>query len=462
MSNGTGVRHSFGRMVLLAACTSLGPLSLNLYLPSVPAVQQQFGASVAQVQTTVSLALLAFGLGLVLLGPLTERHGRRPCLLGGLLLSIAGSAAAALAPTLQMLAFARVLQSIGCALTFISARSIVADVSPQEQLPRQVAQMTMIMLVVQMGAPLLGNLIISVGGWRGVHYFGAVLAFTLFTGVALAQPETLPISHRAGPGRSIAQFLRPTTVVLARPGFLFLLLQVGLLYSAYPAFLSIAPHLMVGTFGRPPTEFAYYYAFLPLGYFAGNAFVLKLGSRFGQHRLVFSGALFAACSCLLGLALMALGIRHPLALFIPAGAMLNFGLGLALPTVSARAVTQSSPNTGSGWGLVGCAQQAMAALAVQSLGLFSADSPYPVLAPSTPSGEQLKGSSTRSDGANSRVEVSKSRVKNSGSFKEISTTSRWRAASRCRRSTEVSAAECSRPRVGWPGCSTYWFSTPAE
>jgi DHA1 family bicyclomycin/chloramphenicol resistance-like MFS transporter len=373
------LRLRFGNMALLAGCTSLGPLSLNLYLPSIPAVQTHFGATVAEVQSTVSLALLAFGLGLVLLGPLTERYGRRPCLLGGLILFIAGSALAAVPSSLQMLALARMLQSLGCAIAFISARSIVADVSPREELPRQVAQMTMFMLVVQMGAPLLGNLIMSAGGWRAIHYFGVALAFSLLAGVVLAQPETLPAAHRAERGRSIAEFLRPTLSVLARPGFLIMLLQVGLLYSAYPAFLSIAPHLMVEAFGRPPTEFAWYFLFLPLGYFAGNAFVLKLGGGFGQHRLVAAGALFAACSCLLSLLLMALDVRHPLALFIPAGAMLNFGLGLALPTVSARAVTQSTPHIGSGWGLVGFAQQVMAAMSVQALGLFSADSPYPVL-----------------------------------------------------------------------------------
>jgi DHA1 family bicyclomycin/chloramphenicol resistance-like MFS transporter len=366
-------------MVLLAGCTALGPLALNLYLPSIPAVQMHFGASLAEVQATVSLALVAFGLGLILLGPLTERHGRRPCLLGGLTLFIAGSALAALAPSLQMLALARVLQSIGCSVSFISARSIVADVSPREELPRQVAQMTMIMLVVQMVAPLLGNMIMSAGGWRTIHYFGAALAITLLTSVALAQPETLPDSHRTAPGRPLAHFLRPTISVLARPGFLILLLQVGLLYSAYPAFVSIAPHLMVDAFGRPPTEFAYYFVFLPLGYFAGNAFVLRFGSGFGRHRLVSAGALFAMCSCLLSLALMAAGVRHPLALFIPAGAMLNFGLGLALPTVSARAVTQSSPHIGSGWGLVGFSQQVTAAISVQALGWFRVDSPYPVL-----------------------------------------------------------------------------------
>lgn len=367
-------------MVLLAACTSLGPLSLNLYLPSVPAVQEHFDATVAAVQATVSLALLAFGLGLVLLGPLTDRHGRRPCLLVGLILFIAGAAVAGLASSLQVLTLARVVQSIGCAIAFISARAIVADVSPREDLPRSVAHMTMIMLVVQMVAPLLGNLIMSAGGWRAVQFFGAALAISLLIGVALGQPETLPALQRAKPHRSVADFFRPTISVLSRPGMLILLLQAGLLYSAYPAFLSIAPHLMVGAFGRPPSEFAYYFVFLPLGYFAGNAFVLKFASKVGQHRLVSAGAWFATCSALLSVMLIALGVRHPLALFIPAGAMLNFGLGLALPTVSARAVTQSSPNIGSGWGLVGCAQQVLAAVSVQTLGLFSADSPYPVLA----------------------------------------------------------------------------------
>jgi DHA1 family bicyclomycin/chloramphenicol resistance-like MFS transporter len=369
----------FGRMVLLAACTSIGPLSLNLYLPSIPAVQVHFDGTVAQVQATVSLALLAFGLGLVLLGPLTDRLGRRPCLLGGMALFIAGSAMASLATSLQVLALARVLQSIGCAISFISARSMVADVTPRDDLPRSVAQMTMIMLTMQMVGPLLGNLIMSAGGWRAIHYSGAVLAAILLACVALAQPETLPSSNRAERTSSIALFLRPTFSVLAKPGFPILLLQAGLLYSAYPAFVSIAPHLMVEAFGRPPTEFAYYFVLLPLGYFAGNAFVLKFGRVFGQHRLVATGGLFAAGSCLLSLVLMALDVQHPLALFIPAGAMLNFGLGLALPTVSARAVTQSSPHIGSGWGLVGCAQQAAAAASVQALGLFSPDSAYPVL-----------------------------------------------------------------------------------
>jgi DHA1 family bicyclomycin/chloramphenicol resistance-like MFS transporter len=375
---GTRVKRNPGQMVLLAACTSLGPLALNLYLPSVPEVQAQFGASVADVQATVSLPLVAFGLGLVLLGPLTDRFGRRPCLLGGVALFIAGSLLGALAPGLGLLAIARVLQSIGSALAFISSRAIVADLSPGEQLARSVAQMTMLILVVQSFAPMLGNLLIATGGWRMVQSFGVALALVLLGGVALKQRETLPRAQRAAPGGAL-DLLRPTGTVLVRPGFVVLLLQVGLLYSAYPAFLSIAPHLMVEAFGRPPTEFAYYFVMLPMGYFAGNAFVLRFGRRLGQEWLIPAGTTFALLACLLCMLLMALGLRHPLALFIPAGALLNFGLGLALPTVSARAVTRSSPQVGSGWGLVGCAQQVMAAVAVQVVGLFRTDSPWPLL-----------------------------------------------------------------------------------
>jgi DHA1 family bicyclomycin/chloramphenicol resistance-like MFS transporter len=365
-------------MALLATCTSLGALTLNLYLPSVPAVQAQFDANVADVQATVSLPLVAFGLGLVLLGPLTDRFGRRPCLLGGLSLYIVGAVLAALAAGLELLAAGRVLQATGAALLFISARAVVADVSPREQLARSVAQMTMLMLVVQSIAPMLGNLVMAAGGWRAIQWFGVALGVALFASVAGLQPETLPMGQRL-PGGSPRHLLRPTFEVLMRPGLPVLLLQVGLLYSAYPAFVSIAPHLMVAAFDRPPTQFAYYFVLLPLGYFAGNAFVLRFGRSVGQDWLVATGTLFALGSILLGLVLIAAGAYHPLALFVPAGAMLNFGLGLALPTVSARAVTESSPQIGSGWGLVGCSQQVMGALAVQALGLFDTGSPYPLL-----------------------------------------------------------------------------------
>ena len=366
-------------MVLLAACTALGPLSLNVYLPGLPAVQASFAADLAAVQSTVSLPLLGFGLGLVLLGPLADRFGRRPALLWGLLLFMAGTAVAWTAPSLLLLCVGRLLASVGGAMTYITSRAVVADLTPRDQLQRSVAQMTKIMLVGQMLAPIAGNFVIAAGGWRLIQLtlllFAAWLCLLVWRGVA----ETLP-ARAAHPDAAPAPGLFAPTLALMRQGrFLLLMLQVGLLYSAYPAFVAMAPHLMIDSFHRPATEYSYYFPCLPLGYFAGNWFVLHVGQRMGHHRLILIGSAFATASCLLSLLLLSQGLWHPLALFLPAGTLVNMGMGLALPSVAARAVGETWPNTASGWGLVGFAQQLIAALSVQSLGFLQGGSPFPVV-----------------------------------------------------------------------------------
>jgi DHA1 family bicyclomycin/chloramphenicol resistance-like MFS transporter len=192
--------------------------------------------------------------------------------------------------------------------------------------------------------------------------------------------ETLqrPASEPPVTGR-LAVLLQPTLELLGRRGFVPQLLQIGLLYSAYPAFVAIAPHLMIEVFHRPPTEYGYYFALLPLGYFAGNAFVLRFSGRFDGSQLIRGGALWAGGAALLAAGLLAGALWHPLALFVPAGLLLNFGLGLALPSASARAIGHAWPNTASAWGLAGFTQQVIGACAVQLLGFFPADTPYPVL-----------------------------------------------------------------------------------
>jgi DHA1 family bicyclomycin/chloramphenicol resistance-like MFS transporter len=373
------VKVRLGQVVLLAACTAIGPLSLNIYLPSLPFVQQAFGADVASVQLSISLALLGFGLGLAVLGPLSDRFGRRPCLIGGLLLFAAGSLLAALAPNLWLLVAGRFALAVGASITFISARAVVADISPREDLPRSVAQVTVINVITQSTAPLIGNAVIALGGWRATQGLGAVVGVSLAAVVYLRQAETLQMTATAVVARTWRNFLLPTLQLLRTPGFGRVMLQVALLYCAYPAFVSTAPHLMVEAYARPATDFAYYFAFLPLGYLLGNLFVLQFGRHFREGQLIPVGTAVAVLSCVASLLLNWLGVRHPLSMFVPAGLLLNFGLGLALPAVSARAVLSAGSNVGSAWGLTGFSQQALSALAVQSLGYFSAASVYPVL-----------------------------------------------------------------------------------
>jgi MFS transporter, DHA1 family, multidrug resistance protein len=372
------VKRSFGQAALIAACTGVGPMALNLYLPSLPLVQAEFSSGISQVQTTISLALLGFGLGLVILGPLSDRHGRRASLIGGLLLFSLGSVVAMLAPSLPLLVAGRFLQSVGSALAYISARSVVSDVAPIADLPRAVAEVTLINVLVQAAAPLLGNGLISLGGWRATQLASAMLGVALAIAVFFVQPETR-VQHAVVPLRVFwSGFLSPTWKLLCRPAFVLVLLQAGLLYSAYPAFVTSAPHLMVTAFARPVQEFAWYFAFLPLGYLLGNLYVMHHRPR-SQPKLILWGTGIAMASCLVSFALLGAGVWHPLAMFVPAGLVLNFGLGLALPAVSSRAVLGSAPHMASGWGLIGFSYQVTAALVVQVLGYSGGASPYQVL-----------------------------------------------------------------------------------
>ena len=373
-------RGQWLQMVLLGSCSSLGPLALNVYLPSLPAVQAGFSGDLAAVQATVSLPLLAFGVGLVLLGPFADRYGRRSSLLIGLAAFVVGCIVAALAPTLGLLTLGRMIASFATATTFIASRAIVADLTPPDELQRSVAQITMIMLVVQMVAPILGNFVLAGGGWQAIQWVLVALGVSVFLMIRARVPETLHPDTRAAQGAApLHRLLAPTTALLRRGDFLRSMLQVGLLYSAYPAFIAIAPHLRVDAFHRPAWEYSYYYACLPLGYFAGNAFVLRYGRKLGTHRLVLLGSALGVFAAGLSLLLFARGVWHPLALFLPCGLLLNVGIGFALPSVSANAVTSAAPNTASGWGLAGFAQQAVAAVSVQALALFPDTTPFPVV-----------------------------------------------------------------------------------
>lgn len=366
---------SRGLTALLAAASSLGPVSSLMLMPALPAIRADFGDTIAATQSVISVFLIVFAIGIPLAGPLSDRYGRRPLLVGGIFVFLIGSLLGALAPTLQVLVFARALQAIGCAATATVARAVLGDLYPDWRLARALARLTLVMMTGTAISPWLGGLITESMGWHAPLALMVVLAAIIGVAAFVALPET-----RAPSGRSsFHELSEASRVVLRNRIFLGCVIDAGVIYAVYLGFISIAPHIMSEMFGEPATSFGLYLLLLSAGYFLGNMVVTRLKGHADLDRVARFGIWLQAGSAALALAFVLAGFTHPLFWFGPM-LPLAFAQGLALPHITATAVRLAPGYAGVTAGLIGFSQQAIAAAAVQGLGFVRTDTPVPALA----------------------------------------------------------------------------------
>jgi len=362
-------------LVLLAAVSALGPVATNLYLPALPAVREYFGASVAEVQATFSVSLVMFAFGILAWGPVSDRYGRRAAVIGGLAIMIAGAVVSLAARDLSWLVLGRGLQAFGTATGVVTARAIVSDLYPVDRMVRVLASLTMVAVLGNALAPVIGGLITASLGWRAI--FAVLVLAALAVGVAAWRglPETRPPGAHPPGARDMAG----TAWSLVRmPMFAGCVLQSAVVYATFLVFISLAPYVMVAALGRSPTEFGFYYLFIATGYFLGNWSVKRYMARHDLHWMVVTGVLLSAVGAVAALAFVALGLTHPLWIFVPIG-VLSYGQGLALPNVTATAVSLAPQHAGVASSTIGFLQQIIGAAAVQWMGHFPTDTALPVL-----------------------------------------------------------------------------------
>ena len=364
-----------GLQLLLAAITALGPVATNLYLPALPAVQAHFGASVAEVQATFSVSLVTFAIGLLVWGPISDRWGRRTAILAGLAIMMAGALMSVFAPSLHWLVIGRGLQAFGTATGLVTARAIVVDRHPAAGMAKQLASLTMVSVLANSLAPVAGGFLVAWFDWRSV--FVALLAAT--AAVVWFVWRRLPETGASGAHPPRSREMLATVGVLARQRlFVGCVLQCAAIYATFLVFISLLPYVMVSALHRPGTEFGFYYLFIGGGYFLGNWSVGRLGLRHDPHWMVTLGVGLTAAGSAAALAFGALGLMHPLWIFLPI-AVLAYGQGLALPNVTAAAVSLTPRHAGVASSLVGFLQQMIGAACVQWMGHYSTDTPMPML-----------------------------------------------------------------------------------
>ena len=294
------VRVPPGRVLALGGLAALGPLSLDLYLPALPTLTADLGAGEAAGQLSLSLCMIGLAVGQLLVGPLTDRVGRRIPLLVGSAVFALSAGLCALAPSIGMLLALRLLGGLAGGAGIVIARAMVRDLYGGPQLARVFALLTLVMGVAPIGAPLLGGLLLVVTSWRGVFAALAALGIVLLVAAATLG-ETLPAQRRNAGG--LAAIGRALRTVLADRTFLLPALVGAVGVCGMFVYIAMASFVLQRAYGLSAQQFALVFGVNAVGILVTGRLSASLVGRLGAARLLTAGvvvALVASVAMLVG------------------------------------------------------------------------------------------------------------------------------------------------------------------
>src|SRR5579884_2696057 len=350
---------SFALTALLAALSAVGPLTTDMYLPSLPDIVRTLGGTPAQGQLTISAYLVGFAAGQIVYGPLSDRHGRRPVLMAAISLYCFASLVCALSTSLPMLIGARALQALGGCGGIVLARAIVRDLYSGARAGRELSLIGSVMALAPVFAPMVGGIVQSGLGWRAI--FALLLAFGAGGGLIVWRllPETL--SARSEHGVTLGAMMRSYKILGGNRGYVAYLALAAASYAGLFAWISGASFVLQRLYGLSPFAFGFYFALGSVGYLAGTSLAAHLVMRSGIDATIGFGSAALALGGIAMSAALALGLTSALSLVLPMAVFLA-GLGMVLPQSIAGAMQPFPERAGAASSLFGFVQQSAAAL----------------------------------------------------------------------------------------------------
>ncbi|MGE0313538.1 MAG: multidrug effflux MFS transporter [Lautropia sp.] len=361
-------------LALLAATAALGSIALHMFTPVLPAARDAFGVPHPVAQLALSLPLLAMAPATLAYGPIADRLGRRPALLVSLVLFLAGTVTALLAPGIGWLVGGRVVQAVGAVGGIVLARTVASDRFPAERLAQTLATLTMVMVLAPLVAPLAGGLIGDLVGWRAIFVVQLAYAVLLAVVAGARLPETMPVRAAGGEASSVLADMR---VIAAERRFRSYALQSAFATAAFMTFVAATPAVFVDMLGHGSAEFGKYFALVAGGYMIGNFIAVKSSARTGRHRMVVAGAACALAAASVALGLVLSGFRTEWTIVGPT-VLMTLSIGVSHPNAQAAAIGVFPRKAGTAAGGVTFLQNVAAALAVQVVGLFPTTSMLPM------------------------------------------------------------------------------------
>lgn len=353
---------------------SIGTFSLHVLLPALPAIAAAMRVPAHAAQLLISLSILSIALGNLMVAPLSDRYGRRRTVLFSLGLFIIGSAAGIVAPTLDLLVLARVLQAFGGGAAMSVMRATILDHFGPARAASALAATATAILVAPMLAPTLGGLVLELLDWRAVFALSGILGFSVFLFASRNLRDTRKADPAAGP--SLRYWSSYRRLLGSREYMAFLVFGSCMVSMVY-TFVTGAPYVAIDILGVSPARFGLLLFFPAVASFAGFMVAARVTGRVGGQRMMRMGAIiaFAGTLSMAGLALA--GVWHPLALFIP-GMAIGFANAIAAPSSTIGAISRDPTIAGAASGLLGFLQLVTAAASTQLVAALTGHSPVPL------------------------------------------------------------------------------------
>ncbi|WP_346656019.1 multidrug effflux MFS transporter [Bradyrhizobium sp. dw_78] len=355
---------------ILASVTFSGTLAMHIFVPALPLAARDLAASSSSLQLTISIYILGLAIGQLLYGPLSDRFGRRPVLLVGLLLYSVAGLVAALAPDVRILVVARLFQAIGGCSGLVLGRAIVRDGVGVDEATRRLAVVSLIVNVGPGLAPLAGAELGAWLGWRSIFFALTAMGLINFLITWRLLPETGPQRSTHRDARRTGELWSNFRQLITSRAFLGYAIGGGCATTSMYAFISAAPFIFTEQLRQPSRDVGIYLAIIVGALWVGSVVASRIAGRVAVNRQMIGGNLMSVAGAFIFLGAVLFGV---LSVPITVGSMIMFmfGVGVSSPPALAEAMSVNPKVIGSASGVYGFMQMTVGAICSSAASLGS-------------------------------------------------------------------------------------------
>jgi len=350
----------------LALLTALGPLSTDMYLPSLPAIAKAFNADTASTQLTLSLFLAGFAVGQIFYGPLSDRYGRKPVLLGGFAIFLVATYLCSFAPSIDVLTGLRFMQALGASGPIVLARAVVRDLYDGPRAAKEMSRMGTVMGLVPAVAPIAGGFSQAWFGWEMSFFITFLLGLVLCLIVFFALPETN--ANKSAQPISMMSILRGYGALLHHRGYRTYVALSALTYGGLFAFISGSSFVLQKVYGLGAIPYGLAFGGVVLGYIGGTLIAQRIVGKRGLEGTIKVGVMCLAAGGLIMQAFVLVGTQSIFEIILPM-ALYTCGVGLVMPQSMAGAMQPFAQKAGTASSFLGLVQMTFAAVIGAGVGI---------------------------------------------------------------------------------------------